>query len=74
MRNKVFAGGGVGLFLSFALGAAFIAVWFTKASNLWVKAENLWEGLCFYIQILTRFLLSLCRAIKLTHIIPSHLI
>lgn len=23
----------------------FIAVWFTQASNLWAKSENLWEGL-----------------------------
>lgn len=23
----------------------FIAVWFTKASDLWSKSEELWEGL-----------------------------
>ncbi|KAG2340961.1 Ftr1 protein [Suillus weaverae] len=45
LRVHVFAGAGIGLFVSFALGAAFIAVWFTKASNLWSKAELLWEGI-----------------------------
>jgi high-affinity iron transporter len=50
MSIKVFAGAGVGLFVSFALGAAFIAVWFTKASDLWSKAENLWEGLYFVFE------------------------
>jgi high-affinity iron transporter len=43
-REQVLAGASVGLFVAFALGAAFIAVWFTKASNLWLKAELLWEG------------------------------
>ncbi|KAG2146287.1 iron permease FTR1 [Suillus clintonianus] len=45
LRIQVFAGAGIGLFASFALGAAFIAVWFTKASDLWSKAELLWEGI-----------------------------
>ncbi|KAG1900308.1 iron permease FTR1 [Suillus fuscotomentosus] len=67
LRFQVFAGGGVGLFLSFALGAAFIAVWFTKASNLWVKAENLWEGVfeliaCWMILVMGITMLKLDRA------------
>lgn len=41
---KVFAGAGLGLFIALAIGAAFIAVWFTQASNLWAKSEALWEG------------------------------
>jgi hypothetical protein len=46
VRNfvKVFAGAGLGLFIALAIGAAFIAVWFTQASNLWAKSEALWEG------------------------------
>lgn len=28
----------------FSSGIRFIAVWFTKASDLWAKAEDLWEG------------------------------
>jgi high-affinity iron transporter len=45
--NKIFAGAGVGMLIAFALGAAFIAIWFTEASNLWTKAELLWEGHSF---------------------------
>ncbi|KAG1741489.1 iron permease FTR1 [Suillus paluster] len=45
LRVQIFAGAGIGLFIAFALGAAFIAVWFTEASNLWSKAELLWEGI-----------------------------
>ena len=32
------------MLIALAIGAAFIAVWFTQASDLWTKAENLWEG------------------------------
>lgn len=45
MRIQIFAGAALGLFIALAIGAAFIAVWFTKASNLWDKAESLWEGI-----------------------------
>jgi high-affinity iron transporter len=41
---KVFTGAGLGLFIALAIGAAFIAVWFTQAYNLWAKSEALWEG------------------------------
>ena len=44
MRIYIFAGAFLGLFLALAIGAAFIAVWFTQASNLWAKSEELWEG------------------------------
>ncbi|KAG0707939.1 iron permease FTR1 [Suillus ampliporus] len=45
LRVQIFAGAGIGLFIAFALGATFIAIWFTEASNLWAKAELLWEGI-----------------------------
>ncbi|KAJ7731142.1 iron permease FTR1 [Mycena maculata] len=45
MRIQIFAGAGIGLFLAIAIGAAFIAVWFTQASDLWSKSEELWEGI-----------------------------
>ena len=35
----------MGLLIALAIGAAFIAVWFTKASDLWKKSEQLWEGI-----------------------------
>lgn len=44
MRVQIFAGSFLGFFIALAIGAAFIAVWFTKASNLWAKSEELWEG------------------------------
>lgn len=59
LRMQVFAGAGIGLLLSFALGAAFIAVWFTKASNLWSKAEKLWEGIFELIASLMIFVMGI---------------
>ena len=44
MRIYIFTGAVLGLFIALAIGAAFIAVWFTQASNLWSKSEALWEG------------------------------
>lgn len=44
MRLQIFFGSFLGLFIALAIGAAFIAVWFTKASDLWSKSEELWEG------------------------------
>lgn len=44
MRWQIFAGSFLGFFIALAIGAAFIAVWFTKATNLWSKSEELWEG------------------------------
>ncbi|KAG1808206.1 iron permease FTR1 [Suillus subaureus] len=59
LRMQVFAGAGIGLLVSFALGAAFIAVWFTKASDLWLKAENLWEGIFELIASLMIFVMGI---------------
>ncbi|THH20381.1 hypothetical protein EW146_g991 [Bondarzewia mesenterica] len=44
MRIQIFLGSVIGLFIALSIGAAFIAVWFTKASDLWAKSESLWEG------------------------------
>ena len=48
MRIYIFAGALLGLFVALAIGAAFIAVWFTQAADLWSKSEELWEGMCLY--------------------------
>ncbi|KAL1917391.1 uncharacterized protein VTP21DRAFT_5047 [Calcarisporiella thermophila] len=45
-RRQVWIGTLAGLLISVAIGAAFIAVWYTVASNLWESSENIWEG-CF---------------------------
>ncbi|KAI0360409.1 iron permease FTR1 [Trametes cingulata] len=45
MRIYIFSGAFLGLFIALAIGAAFIAVWFTQAADLWAKSEELWEGI-----------------------------
>ncbi|EIM82005.1 iron permease FTR1 [Stereum hirsutum FP-91666 SS1] len=45
MRIQIFAGSALGLLGALAIGAAFIAVWFTQASDLWASSEDLWEGI-----------------------------
>ncbi|KLO19811.1 iron permease FTR1 [Schizopora paradoxa] len=45
LRIQIILGSAIGLVLALALGGAFIAVWFTQASNLWAKSEELWEGI-----------------------------
>ncbi|KAI0347220.1 iron permease FTR1 [Trametopsis cervina] len=58
MRWQIFAGSGLGLFIALAIGAAFIAVWFTKASDLWAKSEELWEGIFELIACLMIFVMG----------------
>ncbi|THH02978.1 hypothetical protein EW145_g6634 [Phellinidium pouzarii] len=43
--SRIFAGALLRLFIALAIGAAFIAVWFTQAANLWASTEALWEGI-----------------------------
>lgn len=50
---KIFLGSGIGLIVALAIGAAFIAVWFTQASDLWAKSEDLWEGVCNTAKVVT---------------------
>ncbi|KAI9454355.1 iron permease FTR1 [Russula earlei] len=40
----IFLGSLVGFIIAAAIGATFVAIWFTKASNLYQKSEELWEG------------------------------
>lgn len=42
--SQVIFGALAGLALAVAIGAAFIAIWFTQAKNLWSSSEQLWEG------------------------------
>ncbi|KAI0747069.1 iron permease FTR1 [Daedaleopsis nitida] len=58
MRLYIFAGAFLGLFLALAIGAAFIAVWFTQASDLWAKSEELWEGIFELIASLIIFVMG----------------
>ncbi|KAF8956294.1 iron permease FTR1 [Flammula alnicola] len=47
------------LFIALSIGAAFIAVWFTKASDLWSKSEELWEGIFELIACLMIFVMGI---------------
>ncbi|KAI8062305.1 iron permease FTR1 family-domain-containing protein [Gilbertella persicaria] len=44
LRNQVWIGAGLGLFICLCIGAAFIAVWYTVLGNLWGNSEYIWEG------------------------------
>ena len=49
----------MGLLIALAIGAAFIAVWFTQASDLWKKSEKLWEGIFSLIASLLIFFVGI---------------
>ncbi|QRV79486.1 plasma membrane iron permease [Ceratobasidium sp. AG-Ba] len=59
MRIQVFAGAGVGLLIAVAIGAAFIAVWFTKVVDLFSSAEEVWEGTFNLIACILIFVMGL---------------
>lgn len=44
LRNQVWFGSGLGLFICLCIGAAFIAVWYTVLNDLWGNSEDIWEG------------------------------
>ncbi|WWC86615.1 uncharacterized protein L201_001492 [Kwoniella dendrophila CBS 6074] len=44
MRIQIWAGTTAGFLLALAIGAAFIAVFYTKLDDLWAKTEQIWEG------------------------------
>ena len=49
----------MGLLIALAIGAAFIAVWFTQASDLWKKSEELWEGIFSLIASILIFIVGI---------------
>ncbi|KAI7900828.1 iron permease FTR1 family-domain-containing protein [Cokeromyces recurvatus] len=44
LRNQIWIGAALGLFLCLCIGAAFIAVWYTVLTDLWGNSEDIWEG------------------------------
>ncbi|KAG1106280.1 hypothetical protein G6F42_016814 [Rhizopus arrhizus] len=46
LRKQVWIGAALGLLICCAIGAAFIAVWYTVLNDLWGNSEDIWEG-CF---------------------------
>jgi high-affinity iron transporter len=59
MRFQIFAGSALGFLIAVAIGATFIAIWFTKASDLWKKSEEIWEGTFSIIASLLIFIMSI---------------
>ncbi|KAF8838948.1 iron permease FTR1 [Paxillus ammoniavirescens] len=58
LRLQVLLGASVGLVIAVTLGAAFIAIWFTEATNLWSKSEQLWEAIFELIASLMIFVMG----------------
>lgn len=58
MRIQILVGAAIGFFVALAIGAAFIAVWFTKAANLWAKSEALWEGIFELVAAIMIFIMG----------------
>ncbi|GAB1525542.1 high-affinity iron permease [Rhizoctonia solani] len=59
MRLQVLTGAAAGLVIALAIGAAFIAVWFTKVVDLFSSAEELWEGIFSLIASILIFVMGL---------------
>ncbi|KIK18786.1 hypothetical protein PISMIDRAFT_683791 [Pisolithus microcarpus 441] len=58
MKLQILLGSALGLIIAIALGGTFIAIWFTLATNLWTKAEQLWEGVFQLIAALMIFVMG----------------
>ncbi|KAG8938862.1 high-affinity iron permease [Tulasnella sp. 424] len=59
MRVLVFAGSITGLFVALAIGAAFLAVWFTQVNDLFAANEEIWEGTFNLIAAILIFVMGL---------------
>ncbi|KAF8128209.1 Ftr1 protein [Boletus edulis] len=58
LKLQVIFGAFAGLTTALAIGAVFIAIWFTRAKNLWTKSEQLWEGIFELIASLMIFVMG----------------
>ncbi|KAG2209620.1 hypothetical protein INT46_007312 [Mucor plumbeus] len=52
LRNQVWIGSAVGLFICICIGAAFIAVYYTVLSDLWGNSEDIWEGVFSLVAVI----------------------
>ncbi|KAF8588812.1 Ftr1 protein [Ramaria rubella] len=59
LRWQIFLGAILGFFIALSVGAAFIAVWFTQAADLWAKSEDLWEGVFSLIAAIIIFVMGI---------------
>lgn len=59
MRVQIWAGTLTGFFIALCIGAAFIAVFYTKLNDLWAQTEQLWEGVFCLIAAILIFLMGI---------------
>ncbi|KAF9788536.1 iron permease FTR1 [Thelephora terrestris] len=59
LRLQILIGSTVGLLAAVTIGAAFIAVWFTRTSDLWTNLEELWEGIFSLIASVLIFIVGI---------------
>ncbi|KAI0053203.1 iron permease FTR1 [Auriscalpium vulgare] len=59
MRIQIFLGSATGFLIAAIIGAVFIAIWFTQASNLWQKSEEIWEGSFYLIASIIIFVMGI---------------
>nr|CAL18215.1 hypothetical protein [Rhizomucor miehei] len=52
LRNQVWIGSALGLFICLCIGAAFIAVWYTVLNDIWGNSEDIWEGVFSLIAVI----------------------
>lgn len=61
---KIYGGALLGLLIAFAIGAAFLAVFYTQTTDLYGRSEELWEGIFNLIAVclITPMSLAILRA------------
>ncbi|OXC70926.1 hypothetical protein AYX13_00343 [Cryptococcus neoformans] len=59
MRIQIWAGTLTGFVIAVAVGAAFIAVWYTTLTDLWSNTEELWEGIFSLIACIIIYVMGL---------------
>ncbi|KAI7905433.1 high-affinity iron permease [Cokeromyces recurvatus] len=52
LRNHVWIGSAVGLFICICIGVAFIAVYYTLLNDLWGNSEDIWEGVFSLVAVI----------------------
>ncbi|GFZ45102.1 Plasma membrane iron permease [Saitozyma sp. JCM 24511] len=58
MRIQIWAGTISGFIIALSIGAAFIAVFYTKLVNLWAATEQIWEGAFCILAAIIIFLMG----------------
>ncbi|KAI0271038.1 Ftr1 protein [Russula aff. rugulosa BPL654] len=64
--TAIFFGSALGFLIAVIIGAVFITIWFTKASDLYKKTEDIWEGIFQLIAAILIFVMGITM-LKLNH-------